>query len=96
MRAKTPFQNCVGSFNPETMHVLKHGPELFRLKRVSRRASRGMNINEQSRFFVVHALDHERALAGELLERLRKPDGRHAFEARSTRVTSFARNGVET
>jgi len=30
---------------------------------------------------VVHALHHERALAGELLERLRKPDGRHAFEA---------------
>jgi hypothetical protein len=53
-----------------------------------------MNVNEQSRFFVLHALHYERALAGDLLERLRKPDGRHAFEAQSTRVTSFARNGV--
>jgi hypothetical protein len=81
IRAKNPFQNCAGQFNPETMHVLKHGSELFRLKSVSRCASRGMNVNEQSQFFVVHALDHERALAGDVLERLRKPDGRHAFEA---------------
>jgi hypothetical protein len=74
---ENPYQNCVGSFNPETMHVLKHGPELFRLKRVSRCASRRMNVNEQSQFFVVHVL----------LEWLRKLDGRHAFEAQSTGVT---------